>query len=175
VDVGTGSGCIAFSIAKECPAAIVHATDISGEALGVARMNALQLGLDGVVTFHLGDLLGALDAELAGKIDLIVCNPPYIREDDFASLPPEVREHEPYASLVAGPEGIEVHFRLMRQATLWLAAGGYLLMEGGEDQLDELAAEAARIGYDDVGVYSDLNARPRIVEMIWNHERSTGV
>lgn len=164
-DVGTGSGCIAVSIARECPAAIVHATDVSGDALAVARMNASRLGLDGVVDLHLGDLLDALHLELMGKLNLIVSNPPYIRENDFPSLPPEVREHEPYISLVAGPAGTEVHFRLMQQARGWLAPGGLLLMEGGEDQVEDLAEEATGLGYGGVGVHADLNGRPRIVEM----------
>jgi release factor glutamine methyltransferase len=164
VDVGTGCGCISLSIASECPATVVHATDISRDALAVARRNATKLGLEGIVSFHLGDLMDALQAGLAGKIDLIVSNPPYIRESDFAALPPEVREHEPYVSLVAGPEGTECHLRLMRQARLWLAPGGYLLMEGGEDQVEGLAAEAEALGYSCVEVRADLNGRPRMVE-----------
>jgi len=163
-DVGTGSGCIALSLARECPAAVVYATDISADALAVARANACRLALDGVVSFRLGDLCDALDKELAGRIDLIVCNPPYIRERDFPSLPPEVREHEPYVSLVAGPEGTEVHRRLMEQAPFWLAASGRLLLEGGEDQVGGLADAAAGLGYGAVKVHPDLGGRPRIVE-----------
>ena len=164
VDVGTGCGCIGLSIARECPAAVVHATDISRDALAVARRNASRLGLEGIVTLHAGDLLDALPGELAGKAGLIVSNPPYIKERDFASLPPEVREHEPYVSLVAGPAGTECHLRLMRQAPLWLAPGGYLLMEGGEDQVEGLAAEAVGLGYSHADVRCDLTGRPRMVE-----------
>lgn len=163
-DVGTGSGCIALSLARECPAAVVYATDVSADALAVARGNACRLSLDGVVSFRLGDLCGALDRELAGRIDLVVSNPPYIRESDFACLPPEVREHEPYASLVAGPEGTEVHRLLMEQAPFWLAPSGRLLLEGGEDQVEGLAATAAGLGYRDVKIHPDLNGRHRIVE-----------
>lgn len=165
VDVGTGSGCVALSIAGEHPAAVVHATDISPAALEVAAGNALRLGLDGVVVFHHGDLLEALPAELRGRCDLILSNPPYIREADFPRLPPEVREHEPYGSLVAGPRGTEVHLRLMRRADEWLSPRGRLLMEGGEDQVGTLAEEAERMGYVAVRVLPDLNGRPRMVEM----------
>ena len=165
VDVGTGSGCIALSLARECPAAIVHATEISADALAVACANALRLELDGAVSFHLGDLLDALSEELSEKIDLIVSNPPYIREVDFPSLPPEVREHEPYGALVAGPAGTEVHLRLMRQAPRWLAPGGRLLMEGGDDQVHGLCREAVELGYEAVEVHPDLNGRSRMVEM----------
>ncbi|MBN2025745.1 MAG: peptide chain release factor N(5)-glutamine methyltransferase [Actinobacteria bacterium] len=164
VDVGTGSGCIALSLARECPAAVVYATDISDDALALARDNARRLALGDVVSFRLGDLCDALDGELAGRIDLIVCNPPYIREGDFPSLPPEVREHEPYVSLIAGPEGSELHRRLMEQAPLWLAPSGLLLMEGGEDQVEGLAAVAAGLGYESVKIHPDLNGLPRIVE-----------
>jgi release factor glutamine methyltransferase len=165
VDVGTGSGCIALSLARECPATVVYATDISAEALEVACDNARRLELDVVVSFSRGDLLDALQGELAGRIDLIVCNPPYVRESDFHSLPPEVKEHEPYISLVAGPSGTEVHLRLMQQATRWLAPQGWLLMEGGEDQVHVLAREAAGFGYRAAEVHKDLNGRPRVVEM----------
>jgi release factor glutamine methyltransferase len=165
VDMGTGSGCIALSLVGECPAAVVYATDISADALALARGNARRLALDGLVSFHLGDLCDALEKELAGRIDLIVCNPPYVRESDFPSLPLEVREHEPYISLVAGPEGTEVHRRLMEQAPSWLAPSGCLLMEGGEDQVDGLARTANKLGYGAVEVHPDLNGRPRILEM----------
>jgi len=165
VDVGTGSGCIALSLARECPAAVVCATEISAEALEVARMNARLLGLDDAVEFRRGDLLDALPDELKGRIDVIVSNPPYVREGDFPSLPPEVREHEPRISLVAGPSGTETHHRLMGQAPLWLAPGGLLLMEGGEEQVEGLAREAAGFGFTVAEVHADLNGRPRIVEM----------
>ncbi len=165
VDVGTGSGCIALSISRECPAAVVYATEVSEEALEVARHNARRLGLHAAVSFLRGDLLDALRGELAGGVDLIVSNPPYVRLSDFASLPPEVRDHEPYVSLVAGPTGTEVHLRLMRQAPRWLAPGGRLLMEGGEDQVYGLAREGLDLGYEAAEVHDDLNGSPRIVEL----------
>ena len=168
VDVGTGSGCIALSLARECPAAVVHATDICGQALELARHNAARLGLDGAVVFHRGDLLRPLPARLAGRCDLVVSNPPYVREGDFHRLPPEVKGHEPYRSLVAGPDGTEVHLRLMQQAPRWLSKGGWLLMEGGEDQMEGLARAAGRLGYADVDIRPDLNGLPRVVEMRWN-------
>lgn len=165
VDVGTGSGCIALSLAAECPAAVVYATDISVDALEVARGNAMRLGLDGMVAFHLGDLLDALPRDLCGEIEGIISNPPYIKESDYRLLPPEVRDHEPRVSLLAGVDGIEVHKRLMEQARGWLRPGGWLIMEGGEDQVDTLASAARGMGYARVEILPDLNRRPRIVEM----------
>jgi release factor glutamine methyltransferase len=165
VDVGTGSGCIALSLARECPAAVVHATDICDEALEVAEENALRLGLDGAVLLHGGDLLDALDGGLAGSIDMIVSNPPYVSERDYPTLPPEVRLHEPYRALVAGPLGTEVQLRLVMQAARWLAPGGWLMMEGGGDQMEALGEEAASCGYSEINVLKDLNGVPRVVEM----------
>jgi release factor glutamine methyltransferase len=165
VDVGTGSGCIALSLASECPHAAVYATEVSADALEVARSNARRLRLEEAVIFRRGDLLEALEKDLAGAVDLIVCNPPYIGEDDYRSLPPEVREHEPRLALVAGPTGTEVHLRLMEQAPPWLAPGGRLLMEGAEDQVHRLAREAASFGYVSAEVFPDLNGRPRMVEL----------
>lgn len=174
VDVGTGSGCIALSLARECPDAAIYATEISMDALEVARANARRLQLEEAVSFCPGDLLDALNSELAGGIDLIVCNPPYVKEDDFPFLPPEVREHEPRIALVAGPSGIEVHLRLMGQAPRWLAPGGRLLLEGAEDQVHWLESEAARSGYTAAEVYPDLNGRPRMVEMRWGQPPDNG-
>lgn len=164
VDVGTGSGCIALSLARECPAAVVYATDLDPRALSVARENARRLGMENVVHLHLGDCLSALPQNLRGKLDLVVSNPPYIREGDFHSLPPEVREHEPRSALVAGPWGTEVHRRLLEEALSWLAPGGWLIMEGGEDQVDELAGVAREMGYAEAMVHEDLNGRPRMIE-----------
>lgn len=164
VDVGTGSGCIALSLAREFPAAVVHATDIDPRALQAARENASRLGMEGLVSFHLGDCLSALPASLRGRVDLVVSNPPYVREVDYPRLPPEVRDREPRSALVAGPRGTEVHRRLLEEVPGWLSPGGWLLMEGGEDQVHRLAELAANMGYVEVGVHADLNGRPRMVE-----------
>ncbi|MDI6830954.1 MAG: peptide chain release factor N(5)-glutamine methyltransferase [Actinomycetota bacterium] len=164
VDVGTGSGCVALSVARECPSAAVFATDISPDALEVARSNAVREGLDGMIDFRRGDLLEALEEGLRGKLDLVVSNPPYIKENEFPTLPPEVREHEPRTALVAGPAGTEVHLRLMEQALSWLAPRGCLLMEGGADQVEGLAVRAARMGYVEARTHRDLNGLPRVVE-----------
>lgn len=165
VDVGTGSGCIALSICREWPQSQVYATDISWEALQVAALNATLAGLDGLVSFHLGDLLSPLPSCLRGRCDLVVSNPPYVREVDFWELPEEVREHEPKVALVAGPRGVEFHLRLMEQARDWLAPGGFLLMEMGEDHGEGLVKAAREMDYEGIAVRKDLCGRPRMVEM----------
>jgi release factor glutamine methyltransferase len=165
VDIGTGSGCIALSIARECPAAIVHATDWYVDALQVAKENAAALGLEDIIIFHAGDLFHALPADLAGGLQLVVSNPPYISESEFEILPAEVREHEPRHSLVAGPVGTEFHDRLIEESPRWLAEGGWLMMEAGEHQVAGLADRARGLGYAQVEEIRDLNGLPRIVKM----------
>jgi len=135
VDVCTGSGCIAVAIARMRPHAKVIATDLSGPALNVARQNAIRLGVSERITWLEGDLLGPLvEHELEGQVDVIVSNPPYIPELDWATLQPEVRLFEPRGALVAGPQGTELHERLLREAGRYLAPGGAVIMEIGAGQ-----------------------------------------
>jgi len=129
IDVGTGSGAIAIALARNLPRALVTATDTSGAALAVAAGNAARLGLADRVTFHEGDLL--IDAAVAGPWDVIVSNPPYVRDDEVDALPRDVREHEPRQALVAGPRGVEVIERLLGQAIDRLVPGGWLVLEAG--------------------------------------------
>lgn len=135
VDVCTGSGCIAVSIARVRPHARVIATDLSGPALNVARQNAIRLGVSERITWLEGDLLGPLaEQKLEGQVDVIVSNPPYIPELDWATLQPEVKLFEPRSALVAGPQGTELHERLLWEASRYLSLGGAVIMEIGAGQ-----------------------------------------
>jgi release factor glutamine methyltransferase len=129
-DVGTGSGAIAVAVAAHCPEARLVATDVSPAALEVARENAATHGVAERVTFHETSLLDAV----AGPLDLVLSNPPYIRDGDFASLPPDVTRHEPHGALFAGPDGLDVIRRLVPAAGERLAPGGWLALEVGHDQ-----------------------------------------
>lgn len=129
VDVGTGSGAIAVALAKQLPQATLAATDISAVALEVARSNAARHGVAERIVFVESDLLAS--PRLAGPWNLIVSNPPYVREDEFVNLPRDVREYEPRAALVAGPRGVEVIERLAAEAAGRLEPGGWLLIEAG--------------------------------------------
>jgi release factor glutamine methyltransferase len=129
VDVGTGSGCIALSLAFERPDAEVHATDISEPALEVARENARRLGLEGRVAFHHGDLLEPV-AGLEGRVDLIVSNPPYVDPAERDTLAPEVRDHEPATALFAA-DVMAYPARLAGAAREALRTGGCLVVEIG--------------------------------------------
>jgi len=135
VDVCTGSGCIAVAIARKRPHARVIATDLSNPSLAVARQNAVYHAVGERITWLEGDLLGALAGQgLEGQVDLIVSNPPYIAEADWATLQPEVRLFEPRGALVAGPQGTELHERLLHQSGRYLSPGGALIMEIGAGQ-----------------------------------------
>jgi len=135
VDVCTGSGCIAVAIARLRPRARVIATDLSNPSLDVARQNATRHAVCERITWLEGDLLGPLAGQdLEGRLDVIVSNPPYIAEADWATLQPEVRLFEPRGALVAGPQGTELHERLLQEAGRYLAPGGALIMEIGAGQ-----------------------------------------
>ena len=135
IDVGTGSGCIAVTIARLRPRARVIATDLANSSLDVARQNATRHAVCERITWLEGDLLGPLVKQrLEGSIDVIVSNPPYIAEDDWPMLQPEVRLFEPRGALVAGPQGTELHERLLRESVRYLLPGGALIMEIGAGQ-----------------------------------------
>jgi release factor glutamine methyltransferase len=126
VDVGTGSGAIALALASELPAAEIHATDISPEALDVARANAARLELTSRIEFHRGDLLGGFSP---AAFDFVVSNPPYVGEAEEDSVQLEVRKFEPRSAVFAGPTGLEVIERLIPQAQVVLKPGGWLIFE----------------------------------------------
>jgi release factor glutamine methyltransferase len=135
VDVCTGSGCIAVTIARLRPRAQVIATDLSNSSLDVARQNASRHAVGERITWLEGNLLSPLARQkLEGRIDVIVSNPPYIAEADWAMLQPEVRLFEPRGALVAGPQGTELHERLLQDAGQYLSPGGVLIMEIGAGQ-----------------------------------------
>jgi release factor glutamine methyltransferase len=134
-DVGTGSGAVAVALATHLPAATVVAIDRSAAALRIARGNVAARGLEDRVTCVEGDLFGGLEADEC--FDLIVSNPPYVREDAFEGLPRDVRLHEPREALVAGPSGVEVIARLVEQSVERLVEGGWLLVEVGPATLAE--------------------------------------
>jgi release factor glutamine methyltransferase len=156
VDAGTGTGAIALSLRQERGDATVLATDLSPEAVRLASENASRHELD--VTVLLGDLLDPLPLELAGGVDLVVSNPPYVDAEELDALPPEVRA-DPELALIGGTE---VHRRLVEGAGHWLRPGGALVMEIGADQASEVAGLLRR-AFGDVRVVPDLTGRDRVV------------
>jgi release factor glutamine methyltransferase len=147
VDVGTGSGCVAVTLATILARARIMAVDRSPEALAVAKDNAERHAVAQRIDWIEGDLLSPLrERGMAGKVDVIVSNPPYIAESDWAGLQPEVREFEPRTALVAGPKGTEFHERLIREAAEFLVPGGSLVMEIGQGQWPAVQRMAAQAG-----------------------------
>ena len=153
VDVGTGSGAIALALKAERPDLTVVATDVSADALAVARANALLLGLD--VAFAQGDLL----AQLTGAFDAVVSNPPYVADGD--SLPPDVAQHEPAVALFAGPDGLDAYRRLLPAAAA--LGAGLVVLEIGSTQAAAVGALAREAGYADVEVTRDLAGHERVL------------
>jgi release factor glutamine methyltransferase len=161
VDVGTGSGCIALTLAKQLPHAEIHAVDTSPAALDMARTNAARYGLRERVRFHESDLLDAFSHD-AACFDFVVSNPPYVSEVDKESLQPEVRDFEPHAALFAGPTGLDVIQRLIPQAQRALKCGGWLVMEIGQGQDAALDAELSK--WKQRTFIQDLQGIPRVVQ-----------
>ena len=162
VDLGTGSGAIALSIAVERTNVEVWATDVSADALDVARANLAGIGRPARrVTIVQGDWFDALSDDLRGTFDVIVSNPPYVAADD--PLPDVVRDWEPPGALVPGPTGLEAYERIVAEALRWLVPGGALVLEIGETQAAAVCELARAAGFRDVSVQRDLADRDRVV------------
>jgi release factor glutamine methyltransferase len=162
VDVGTGSGNIVLAIAHERPDALLHATDLSGAALDVARQNAARLGLGGRVRFHQGDLLAPVD-HLRGTVHLVASNPPYVSLDEAPSLAPEVTHHEPAVALFAPDGPCSVYRRLASAAHHALSAGGWLVVEVGAGMAAPVSALLREAGFAVEIPVKDLMGVDRVV------------
>jgi len=156
-DVGTGSGAIALALAKELPSAEIDATDISAEALEVARANAARHQLAPRIAFHHTDLLRGLPH---GEFDFVVSNPPYVGESEEDSVRLEVRKFEPRNAVFAGPTGLEVIERLIPQAHKALKPGGWLVSE-----ISGTIADGVRrllLGWGELAITNDLQGITRV-------------
>jgi len=160
LDIGTGSGAIAIAVAHDVsPYASITATDISRQALKIARFNARRTGFLRKIRFVQGDLLAPVAEE---QFDIIVSNPPYVPTADRDSLSVEVRDHEPALALFAGEDGLDVYRRLIPDAFSALAEGGYLLLEIGYGQSETIAALLEGAGFAGVEIVPDLQEIPRV-------------
>ena len=188
-DIGTGSGCIAMALATELPAATFYATDASPKALEVARRNATRHRVADRIQFiqanflepcsvgaqHVAPHLGKVSDNAVGfhdsrvtihesqLFDLIASNPPYIGRREAASLPREVREHEPPTALYGGEEGYELYAELITQAAKHLKPGGILVLELGHDSLSAVRPLLDAAKWINVGVTNDLAGIPRVI------------
>ncbi|MBW8380932.1 MAG: peptide chain release factor N(5)-glutamine methyltransferase [Youngiibacter sp.] len=159
LDLCCGSGAIGLSIAKFIDGAHVVLADISQEAIGVSRENAVMLGLDGRVEFVVSDLFEGVD----GKYDLIASNPPYISGRDMEALPKDVADFEPHGALYGGEDGLDFYRKITENAISRLSKGGVLIFEIGYDQGDEVMEIMKRNGFKGIQLLRDLSGRPRVV------------
>ena len=179
-DVGTGSGCIAVTLAHELPHAEIFATDISTAALEVARRNAARHHVAERIRFlecnlldaYLGDSSSPVGARHAVPLrrtdqdafDLIVSNPPYVASNDAHELPREVRDHEPASALFGGPTGVEIYDRLIAQSALLLGDRGILVLELGYNSAEHVRAIlAAQPQWTNIKITNDLAGIQRVI------------
>ncbi|MDP2183509.1 MAG: peptide chain release factor N(5)-glutamine methyltransferase [Actinomycetota bacterium] len=161
VDLCTGSGCAACSIAHERPDARVVATDLSPVAVEVARDNAGRLGIADRVTVYEGDLFAPLPRDLVGQIDAVVANPPYVPTADLPELPAEILGYEPSLALDGGPDGLDLARRIMSDAREWLVPGHGLFMELDETRVSDAVIEM-QAWYEHCRTVEDLAGRSRV-------------
>lgn len=160
LDLCTGSGAIGLSIAKLADGAQVTLTDVSCDALEVARLNAKKLGVEDKVTFVRSDLFEAVD----GSFDLIVSNPPYVRSDVIPGLDTEVKDHEPMLALDGGADGLDIYMKIVEEAADHLNENGCLMMEIGFDQADDIKRMIKKEGrFGEVRVIKDLARLDRVI------------
>lgn len=167
LDFGTGSGCLAITIALNAPTATVHTVDVSEAALVVARENSVRLGAGDRVVFHAGDGFAAVPAEL--MFDLLVSNPPYIASAEIETLEPEVRDFDPRLALDGGADGLDFYRRLAKEGRSRLKPGGQLMIELGAGQHGDVSRLFTNEGWtveavekDYAGVERILIARPDV-------------
>jgi release factor glutamine methyltransferase len=157
LDVGTGSGAVALAVADELPRCEVTGTDTSAEALGLARENAERLGIDGRVSFERGTV------PEGRRFELVLANLPYVREDEWEGLAPEITRYEPREALVGGPDGVEAIASTVPATVAALVPGATLALEVGADQAGPVAELLLDLGFGQVEGRQDLAGIPRVV------------
>lgn len=163
LDMCTGSGCIACSIASEVPYAQVVATDIDPKAVNLAKKNAMALDLQDRVQVLLCDLADGLDGSNAGTFDLLISNPPYIPTEVLSIMDAEVTEYESSLALDGGEDGLDLFRRILPAGLDLLRDGGVLALELHETCLEQAALEAREAGYESVRIACDLAGRQRVL------------
>jgi release factor glutamine methyltransferase len=171
-DRGTGCGAIALSLTNELPDALVWATDVSDDALAVARANLAGLGLPATrVRLATGDWFDALPGELRGRLRMVVTNPPYVAAAELPALASEVADHEPIGALVSGPTGLEAIETIIDAAPAWLEPHGALVCELAPHQAERAAGLARACGFAEAHVRADLAGRDRVLVARRTHHR----
>jgi release factor glutamine methyltransferase len=161
LDFGTGTGCIAIALAVRAPRAVVHAIDISADALALAQENAAKNNVAERITFHHGDGFAALPNEL--QFDLIASNPPYIAAEEISTLQSEVRDFDPRLALDGGVDGLGFYRRLAKEARGCLNPSGKVMMEFGDGQAGEVKKIFCGENWIVEEIVTDYSARERIL------------
>jgi release factor glutamine methyltransferase len=162
LDLCTGSGCVAVTIARERPTSRVHATDTSEDAVAVARDNALRLGAYNV-SFARADLFEGLSQ----RFDLVVANPPYIPSGEVAGLSEDIRDHEPRLALDGGASGLDLLTRIAVGAPDYLVRGGTLAVEVGAGQASKVESLFSQHGFADIRRARDYGGIDRVISGVW--------
>lgn len=172
IDLGTGSGAIAISLAKNLKEVFVYATDVSKDALEVAKENALKNKVENQIEFLCGDLFEPLkNKNLEGQIDCVVSNPPYVSKSEFENLPKEIKDYEPIVALQSEGEGVFFHKSIIENSINFLKKDGLLVLETAFGQAEKVADLIRQSGnYNDIRVLKDLGGIERVVKAI---KRST--
>jgi release factor glutamine methyltransferase len=160
LDLGCGCGTIALTLAKELPEILIEASDISQEALDLAKENAKALNLDSRIKFHLGDLFNApIETQ---KFDLICANLPYVPTEDMENLPPDIFHFEPHSALDGGEKGLDLYMRLLTEAKGRLNPNGHILLEIHPFQYDPLKELADTLGLTTLEAVKDFSKKDRV-------------
>jgi release factor glutamine methyltransferase len=164
LDLCTGSGCVGITLARERPTSQIVATDVSDDALAVARENALRLGAYNLALFQ-GDLFAALDPEI--RFDIVASNPPYIASGEIPTLMSDVRDFEPKLALDGGADGLDLVRRIIEDAPAHLEANGIVALEIGYDEAERTRAIFTEHGYADIETKRDYGKIERVISARW--------
>ncbi|MFQ5482639.1 MAG: N5-glutamine methyltransferase family protein, partial [Nitrospinaceae bacterium] len=177
LDLCTGSGAVAVAVTRELPACRVVGADICGQALKVARRNAVRLGVEAKSRWVQSDLYSGLSAggHAPASFDFILCNPPYLSRREWEALAPDIRGFEPAGALDGGPDGLDFYPRITAGALYWLKPEGWLMMEIGAGQGDAVRRlTEARRGYGPTTIRRDHSGRDRVVVVQKARQESHG-
>jgi release factor glutamine methyltransferase len=168
IDLGTGSGAIAISLAKNLNSPFIYATDVSKDALDVAKGNAIKNKVENQIEFLCGDLFEPLkNKNLESQIDCVVSNPPYVSEDEFETLPREIKDYEPIVALESGKEGLFFHKKIIENSVDFLKKGGLLALEVAFGQAGKVADLIRQNeNYNNIEVIKDLSGIDRVVKAV---------
>jgi len=164
LEIGTGSGCIAVTLASNCDQAKIVASDISQEALKVAKENLTKHGQNDRITLTKADMLNSFNND---SFDIIVSNPPYITESEFSLLDPEVKSYEPKLALTGGEKGLFYINKIILDSTRILKDGGWWVLEMGYNQREEVENTFIDCGFTNISSTKDLNGIERVIKAKW--------